>query len=308
MSDGVPTVTTTHPSTAAKSISEPTHLVTDNTSDKSEGLKAEPSDKQAENIIEQPVPEYENELDWLLRVDVKTTIEQLNQILSECATTICNTTPKAYNLLYCSQNQLDTVKINANIDGYKITSADINIKLASKHPMQTIKTCIKETSNNPFCWRLYQIQDANNHLNCAMDLLSTSPICSDPNYQHESPLESAEEVLQLMYGVMNSLQKSRSSLLIPKKSSVEELQHCQNMQSISPALPLDYSISFYVHSSNMICSVYQLAQNNNRAQVKNEYRAEVPIPYLSDVLILLSLGLQMCQQLKDKIHTLQNIV
>lgn len=259
----------------------------------------------------QPVPEYENELDWLLKVDVKTTLEHLHHILAECATNICNTTPASYSLLYCSQNQLDTVRVNANLEGYKIMSADINIKLSTKHPMQTIKTCIKKTPTNPFCWRLYQIQDANNHLNQAIDLLNASPLRLGPpldDRHDESPFESGEEELQLIHGIMNSLQKSRSSLLIPKKSSVEELQHCQNMQSISPALPLDYSISFYVHANNLVCSVYHLAQSNNRAQVKNEYQAEVPIPYLADVLILLSLGLQICQQLKDKIQTLQNSV
>jgi hypothetical protein len=124
----------------------------------------------------------------------------------------------------------------------------------------------------------------------------------------EADFESAEEVLQLINDIMNSLLKCRASLLVPKKSSVEELQHCQNMQSISPALPLDYTISFYVQANNLVCSVYHLSQSNNRAQVKNEYQAEVPVPFLSDVLILLGLGLQICQQMLDKIQTLQNNV
>lgn len=268
----------------------------------------QPASSPTQATEQLPVPEFKDELDWLLKTDVKTTLEHLEQVLAECETNICNTTPTAYNLFYCSQNQLDTVKVNANVEGYKITSADINIRLSSKHPMQTIKTCIKEAPSNPFCWRLFQIQDAKNHLDQAIDLLNASPLRLGPSQYDDDERDQldehpGEEVLQLLYGIMNSLQKSRSSLLIPKKSSVEELQHSQNMQSINPALPLDYSISFYVHAHNLVCSVYHLAQNNNRAQVKNEYQAEVSIPYLADVLILLSLGLQICQQLKDKVQS-----
>lgn len=242
----------------------------------------------------------EAEFDWLLNVDVRATIAQLIHVLTECSAGI-STTPTQYNLFYCSQNQLDVIKVNTTLEGYKITNADINIKLSSRHPMQTIKTCVKETATNPFCWRLYQIQDAANHLSNAIDLLTSTPLRMGPDNKHD--FKSAEEVLQLINDVMNCLQKSRSSLLIPKKRSIEELQHSQNMQAISPALPLDYSISFYVQAHNLVCSVYHLSHNNNRPQIKSEYQAELSIPFLSEVLVFLSLGLQTCQQLKDKLQT-----
>lgn len=215
-----------------------------------------------------------------------------------------NQTPKQYNLSYCNQNQLDVIRVNSTVEGYRITSADINIKLSIKHPIQTIKTCIKETPNNPFCWRLHQIQDAMNHIDDALDLLTSTPLRIRPDRTHD--FQSAEEVLQLVDDVMKSLHKGQSSLLIPKKSLVEELQHSQNMQSISPALPLDFSISFYVQSSNLICSVYQISQSNNRAQVKAEFHAEVAMPVLADMMVFLSMGLQMCQQLKDKLQIFMN--
>lgn len=245
----------------------------------------------------------EVEFKWLLECDVRTTIAQLTKILTDCSASITNE-PKQYDLIYTNQNHLDVVKVNANLEGYKITSADINIKLSSKHPIQTIKTCIKETQSHPFCWRLHQVQDAINHLSNALDFLTETPLRMGPNNEHD--FQSAEEVLQLFNDVMNSLQKGRISLLIPKKILIEELQHSQNMQSISPALPLDYSISFYVQAPNLICSVYQLAQNNNRPQMKAEFQAEVAIPYLSEMLVLFNLGLQMCQQLKDKIQNFKN--
>lgn len=258
----------------------------------------------------------EAEFHWLLKIDVGATLAQLTQILTECLSGITST-PKQYNLFYCSQNQLDIIKINTTLEGYKITQADINIKLTSKHPMQTIKTCIKETPNNPFCWRLHQIQDAINHLTLAIDLLTSNSLIVTPNSQTESThdinpkrsydFRSSEEVLQLINDVMNCLQKSRSSLLIPKKRTIEELQHSQNMQSIKPALPLDYSISFYIQAHNLVCSVYQLAQNSTGSQIKAEYQAELSLPFLSEVLVFLSLGLQTCQQIKDKLQTFPNM-
>lgn len=247
---------------------------------------------------------HDAEYEWLLNVDVGSTLSQLTQILTECSNVI-TTTPKNYNLFYCSQNQLDVIKVNTTLEEYKITSADISIRLSSKHPIQTIKTCIKETSTNPFCWRLHQIQDTINHLSNAIDLLNTSSHKNANESKYD--FKSSDEVLQLINDVMNSLQKSRSSLLIPKKRTIEELQHSQNMQSIKPALPLDFSISFYIQAHNLVCSVYQLTQGTGTQQIRAEYQAELSLPFLSEVLVFLSLGLQTCQQIKDKIQTLINM-
>lgn len=243
------------------------------------------------------------EYEWLLNIDVGATLAQLTQILKECSNVI-NPAPKPLNLFYCSQNQLDIIKVSTTLEGYKITSADISIRLSSKHPIQTIKTCIKETPSNPFCWRLHQIQDALNHLSNAMDILATGSHSGTSENRYD--FKSSEEVLQLINDVMNSLQKSRSSLLIPKKRTIEELQHSQNIQSIRPALPLDFSISFYIQAHNLVCSVYQLVQGTNEPQIRAEYQADLSLPFLSEMLVFLSLGLQTCQQIKDKLQTLSN--
>jgi len=228
------------------------------------------------------------ELDWLLKNDVHTTFEQLLQILTDCSSSMESQAPTQLNLSYGGVNNLDIVRVGLTLDKFKIINSDINIKLSSKHPVHTIRTCIKDTP-----WRLFQIQDSANHLSAAIDLLSR------PNQ-----FESAEELSYFIDQVMNCLLRGKSSLMIPKTSSIEELQHSQNMQSIIPALPLDFSISFYIQAHNLICSVYQLTQVNNRPQIKAEYQAEAGIPYLSDVLVFFSLGLQICQQFKDKLLTL----
>lgn len=232
------------------------------------------------------------EFDWLMKVDVGATLLQLKKIFTDCSARFSNTSPNNYSLVY---QKIDTIKVRAKLDGFKITNADIIIKLASKHP---ILTCINECAEHPFPWRLYQIQDASNHLSQAIELISNAL---------SSEFCDAEEVLYLMDELIKSLQKSRSSLLIPKRRNIDELQCSQNMQSIKPSLPIDFAISFYIQAHNLICSVYHLAQTNNGTQIKAEYQSEVSVPFLSEVLVFLSLGLQTCQQLKDKVTTLSCI-
>lgn len=244
----------------------------------------------------------EADFEWLLKVDVESTIKKLLDILAKCSASFV-TESKNYNLFHCGQNQLDVIKINTTIEGFKIINADINIKLTSKHPSQTIKTCIKETPTNPFCWRLHQIQDTLNHMSLATDLLTSTPLRMTSDGKHE--FKSAEEVTQLIDSVMFHLQRSRSSLLAPRKQSIEELQHSQNMQSIRPAMPLDYTINFNVQANRLVCSVYHLALNHpNGAQIKAEYRADTDMPHLAEILEYMTLGLQTCQQLKEKLQAL----
>lgn len=250
---------------------------------------------------------------WLVEVDVDSSIEQLVELLKECISIFPCQQTQNYNLFYCSQNHLDVIKVNLTLKGYCISEADINIKLSSRHPSQTIKTCIKEIKPKDNSmnimqvgWVLHQIQDAINHLGNATDLLTKTPLRMGPDNKHD--FQSPEEVLFLIESVMNCLQKSRTSLLIPNKRVIEELQHSRNMQSIKPPLPIDYSISFYIQAQNLICSVYHLSQNNLGPLIKAEYQAELPIGFLSEALINLSIAQQTCQQLKDKLESFVHIV
>lgn len=247
----------------------------------------------------------EAELDWLLKVDVGATLNQLKHILSECTTRFHTPSLNStlYNLSQANQNQLDSIRIKATLNGYRITNSDIVIKLASRHPVYTIKTCINECPEHPFPWTLYQIQDSTNHLSYALDLLENAPLRLTADNKYD--FESGEEISQLIEEVMNHLQKSRNSLLVPKKRNLEELQCSQNMQSIKPSLPIDFTISFYIQAHKLICSIYQLIQTSNGPQIKSEYQSEVSVPFLSEVLVFLSLGIQTCQQMKDKVKTLE---
>ncbi|KAG9510507.1 Protein rogdi [Fragariocoptes setiger] len=251
------------------------------------------------------------EFEWLLNEEVGVILNQLNNILFEC----CRRFPcqkylpnitdnlvqsEKYTMSYTSPNQHDFAKIKATIHGDKITYADITIRL-SKHPTQTIKTSINATPDGSGGWILYQIQDSMNHLIKAIDLLASPPLRMGNSNKYD--FKSAEEIIQLTNSVMNRLQRSRNSLVVPIKRTIEDSQASHNMQSINPALPLDVTISFYIQAHNIVCSVYQLTKHPQQGiQIKQELKSEASIPILSEVLVFLSLGLQCCQQLKDKVN------
>lgn len=143
----------------------------------------------------------------------------------------------------------------------------------------------------------------------------------------------------MINSVMSCLQKGRNSLIVPKKRTIEELQSSRNLvsqlsflrsinlnvslrqKSLQPALPNDLAISFYVQSHKLICAVYFM-QKDPQGQTKFDIfqvtwenllihhdfnllfsylKAETSVPWLSEVLVLFTVALQFCQQLKDKV-------
>lgn len=71
-------------------------------------------------------------------------------------------------------------------------------------------------------------------------------------------------------------------------------------KSLSPNLPEDLAISFYLQSHKLIFAVYQLT--NIQGTMKfDSYQGECSVPWLNEVLVLFTVSLQLCQQLKDKV-------
>lgn len=77
-----------------------------------------------------------------------------------------------------------------------------------------------------------------------------------------------------------------------------------SQKSLAPSLPEDLAISFYIQSHKLIFAVYQLS-NVHGTMKFDSHQAECSIPWLNEVLVLFTVGLQLCQQLKDKVmlHT-----
>lgn len=78
---------------------------------------------------------------------------------------------------------------------------------------------------------------------------------------------------------------------------------CIPQKSLAPNLPDDLAISFYLQSHKLIFAVYQLT--NIQGTMKfDSCQAECSVPWLNEVLVLFTVALQLCQQLKDKVSCL----
>jgi len=72
-------------------------------------------------------------------------------------------------------------------------------------------------------------------------------------------------------------------------------------KSLNPNLPENLAISFYIQSYKLVLAIYQL--ENAHGSVKYEtQQAECSVPWLNDALVLLTIALQLCQRLKDKVY------
>ena len=81
-----------------------------------------------------------------------------------------------------------------------------------------------------------------------------------------------------------------------------KIQYFCLQKSLNPNLPENLAISFYIQSYKLVLAVYQL--ENAHGSVKYEtQQAECSVPWLNEALVLLTIALQLCQRLKDKVCT-----
>lgn len=111
---------------------------------------------------------------------------------------------------------------------------------------------------------------------------------------------TSDEVIHVLGNILGALQRGRTSLVIPRKKPIDELMKSRNMKCLSPNLPEDLAISFYLQSHKLIFAAYQLS--NIQGTMKfDSCQAETSVPWLNDVVVLFTIALQLCQQLKDKV-------
>jgi hypothetical protein len=197
--------------------------------------------------------------------------------------------------LISSFSQTDQIKISATLSGDNISYADINLRL-HKHSSPNQRTIVQ----NDCQWKLHQIQDASNHLMSALYLLSSPPLRYNED-ENKFDFKSAEEIIEMINNVMSCLQRGRNSLIVPKKRTIEELQTSRNMKSLQPPLPNDLALSFYIQSHKLVCAVYHMHKDHSGQLKFDIFQAETSVPWLSEALVLFTVGLQFCQQLKDKV-------
>ncbi|XP_030032713.1 protein rogdi isoform X1 [Manduca sexta] len=181
----------------------------------------------------------------------------------------------------------EQLKCIVTLTGDSITHADISFKV-----LRQMHSICRTSINQDGPWKLQQIQDAANHLQQAIGYID--------NVDKHYVFRSSEEVLHIIQCLIGSLQRARTALVLPKKRAIDELMKSRNMKALSPNLPEDLAISFYIQSHKLIFVAYQLSSVHGTMRI-DSCQADCAVPWLSDVLFMLTAALHMCQQLKDKL-------
>ncbi|TRY78290.1 hypothetical protein TCAL_06891 [Tigriopus californicus] len=256
-----------------------------------EGVSVAEDDVEREEIIA-----LEREFHWLLKNEVHQVLHELTVVLKECVKrfpmSLCDVERpplvEKYLLNAPSTTPTDQVKVIVTLTGDAISQADINLKLPRPGKDLYQNTNVRE--DQP--WRLQQIQDAGNHLQLAITEMGTI----DDDYQ----FKSAEEVDRFLSRVMSYLQKSRSALVNPRKRTLEELHNSKQLKALNPQLPSELALSFFIQGWKLVFAVYHIV-NDKGVSKFNRYQAECAIPWINEVLLTLTIGLQTAQQLRDKV-------
>ncbi|XP_072035203.1 protein rogdi homolog [Amphiura filiformis] len=273
----------------------------------------------ADDSEEEERTSLEDEFKWLLEEEVHAVLQQLSQLLKECSRRfnlpISTGLPKLIKpetFVLSSANGADLAKGVVTLVADSICRADLSLKV-HRHTSQVLKTYIRED----IPWRLQQVQDAGNHLQSALDRVTSK----DVDYE----FSSGEEVLKLMDEIMCQLKKGRQRLLNPSIPTLHEIYTGRYMKCLNPPLPHDTLVNFHIHGNKLIMCTYYLhvvsAPKTHRppvpsaADTKNttlevgptkyeltgQHLVTCPVPWLAEVLTFFTVALQMCQELKNKV-------
>jgi len=281
--------------------------------------------------LEKEEEQLKSEFDWILHKEVHQVLHQVQQILLQCAkrfhlkTTASGVLVKPEKFIMSGSGiDANHLKCMVTLLGEVIYEADLSLTLKVGSRTHHYKTKI-----NPQCpWRLSQIQDSGNHLANALTLLEerwlrpTEAPHPPPKTLSSTASEgfaSGDEVIRLLDDLIASIHTGQASFMKPKRKTLEELQSNPNILNLEPPLPGEAVVSFYVQSNNLILAAYQLQNGisgsglsanplkpqGDVGNILNRYQAECQVTWFHEVLMLFSIALQLCQQLKDKISTLQ---
>ena len=84
---------------------------------------------------------------------------------------------------------------------------------------------------------------------------------------------------------MGSLLRARQALVVPKKRTLEDLVNSKNVKSLVPPLPREVAVSFYLQSWKLV--------TDKGVSRFDRYQAECVVPWVNDVLLLLTVALQV---------------
>lgn len=255
-----------------------------------------------QEIEDREVESLENEFQWVLMQEVPQVLRSLEIALAKCVSkfpmslgTGASQERKGdagkFVMATPSTAPQEQVKVIVTLSGDAISQADINLKLPRPGGGKDLYCNTAIQDHAP--WQLQQVQDSFNHLNEALTLIRTTK----PDYK------SATELTHFLTRIMSSLTRSRNSLVNPKKRTLDELRNSKQVKGLTPAIPGELVISFYLNGWKLILAVYHIVVDPKTNNTKfNRYQAECVIPWVNDVLLLLTVSLQSSQQLKDKLN------
>uniref|UniRef100_A0AAZ3PS41 Protein rogdi homolog n=1 Tax=Oncorhynchus tshawytscha TaxID=74940 RepID=A0AAZ3PS41_ONCTS len=192
----------------------------------------------------------EEEFNWLLKEEVHAVLKQLQDILKEASRRFSIPTPGLENQLkqenfILGSSTMDQVKGVLTLQGEALTQADINLKTAKSN--QVMHFTFRDDKH----WKSTgTIQDARNHVNQALQLLSGR----DESYH----FKTGAEVNKLMDAVMLQLTRARNRLTTPAAMTLPELATSGLMKMFTPPMPGDVMVNFYINLSKLCLTVYQL--------------------------------------------------
>lgn len=260
----------------------------------------------------------EEEFKWLLKEEVHSVLKQLQDILKEASRRFtlpsgtADGATKQENFVLGSSST-DQVKGVLTLQGDTLCQAEVNLKVMRTN--QVLHFAFRDDKQ----WKMQQIQDARNHVNQAIYLLTNR----GENYN----FQTGSEVLKLMDAVMLQLTRARNRLTTPATMTLPEVATSGLTKMFTPSLPSDVLLNFYVNVNKLSLLVYQLHAlqpnstknfrpagssvlhnpgamfelNSQRFEVSHVHKVECVVPWLNDALVFFTVSLQLCQQLKDKI-------
>eukprot|EP00057_Strongylocentrotus_purpuratus_P006516 XP_011660990.1 PREDICTED: protein rogdi homolog [Strongylocentrotus purpuratus] len=219
---------------------------------------------------------------------------------------------KPETFVLSSTNGTDYVKGIVTLVGDMLCKADLTLR-PHRNTNQLVKTYVRDDMP----WRLQQVQDVGNHIYSAIEIINTK----DVDYE----FQSAEEVNKLMDEILSQLMRARQRFLNPLIPSLQELYHSRYTKSLTPPLPHESMVNFYILGTKLVLHTYYLhplalpKAHNQKGLSSSESKSrlldlgpikyelfsqntvECAVPWVEEVTACLAFAMQLCQELKDKV-------
>ncbi|XP_037069982.1 protein rogdi-like [Pollicipes pollicipes] len=253
----------------------------------------------------------DSEACWFLSQEVFRSLRQISDTVEECIELFpallldpheAQSKQERFVMQQAANQSLnDTAKCVLVLQGNLIVQAELQIKI-QKHPNTIHKTSI--SPEKP--WLLTQIQDSGNFLaEARLKVQEASQL-----KERVDQMKDGVDVVFLQYiaarlgfiidELMLVLKRGRDCLLSPRKKTIEDHLNSENMKALSPSLPGDTAVSFYVQGHRLMLAVYHLVSQQGNMRF-DSFLAECAVSKLNSILVFYTRAFQMCQQIKNKL-------